>query len=118
MSYFGSLLNYKLEPASVPFLIDRNVEGYRLNPLISKFSSQNDFLSSLWNENLYYKNKQRDFPINGSTLINCLLEDKLEMRQKQLKSDYNSRNSVLGNLCLFLYFFISLLNQLYFFLTL
>lgn len=100
MNYFGYLSSYKLESNSIPYIIDRNIEGYRssssYNNNISQLSSQYDYITDVWDEVLYYKHKQRDYPINGEILMNNILEDKLYNRQKQLKYDYNSRNSLLG----------------------
>ncbi len=98
MAFFGSIPNYKFEPISLPYVIYRNLEGYRSQSQssVSPLATQSEFISLAWDSAMYYKHKQKDYPINGNLLIETLIEDSLYFRQKELTQIYNSKNSVLG----------------------
>jgi hypothetical protein len=98
MPFFGPALEWKLEPQSVPYVVYRNIEGYRSQSHISPLATQSEFISSAWDGAMFYKHKIRDNPIPGNLLINSLLEDSLLSRHQQLNQIHTSKNSVLGTL--------------------
>lgn len=97
-SYCGPQCDFTVEAGSAPFAVFRNKEGHQLKSTFSSIASKKQYNLHAWQNTLYYKQHQQDFPIPSDLLYETLNEDAQlsTAEDRSMANILNSRNSILG----------------------